>query len=127
MDSVVNELENEMNARQMAKAEKEAKVRALGFGKATMLRDMLYDNWSEACARYKAFADQFPKGPMNLTPDFVKAMPEYAPLRAACANTEATYKNFASVYNRVYKKEIAADVRARQASRQTKVEKNERT
>lgn len=102
-----------MNARQIQKQVREAHVRGLGFDSALKLHDDMYARWSAASDALNAFVNQFPKGPMNLTPNYVRAMPEYKALKAACADVKAPYKAFAEVFNRVFKREYAAYVRAR--------------
>jgi hypothetical protein len=108
-----------MSVRKAINEAKKAKMRALGFETARQLADKLWESGRETADAMNAFLAQFPRGPMNLTPDFVKAMPEYQALRAAGENSHRALRDFNAVYTVVFKKEIAA---YRAAERQKKLD-----
>lgn len=69
--------------------------------------------FEKAAKELDDFVNQFPKGPMNLTPDVVRAMPEYKVLRAA---SEKAFQNLRSIngfFTKNFKKEYAAERKAK--------------
>jgi hypothetical protein len=56
-----------------------------------------------------AVLDAFPRGPMGLTPDSVKATPEWKAARKACDETFEALRAFNSFYVKTFKAEIQAD------------------
>ncbi|MEM9524066.1 MAG: hypothetical protein AAF982_08750 [Pseudomonadota bacterium] len=52
-------------------------------------------------------------GPMGLTPDHVKATPEWRQAKAAFHAAEAKLKKFNGAFVKTFKKEIKADIQAR--------------
>lgn len=55
----------------------------------------------------------FPKGPMGMTPDAVKASPEFKKAYAEYAAAFAALRNFNGMFFKTFKKEIAADRKAK--------------
>ena len=80
-------------------------------------------NYPEAKARADALwhalkvtgeaLEAFPKGPLGLTPDAVKATPEYKAAKQAFDKAHSELRAFNSWYVKACKKEIAADRAAR--------------
>jgi hypothetical protein len=90
---------------------------ALTFVQAKMIADRLYDEYGAAGKALADFADPFGKGPMGLTPDFVRAMPEYRPLKNEVDLKFNALRNFNAVYVKKFKKEISADIQARREAK----------
>lgn len=65
---------------------------------------------------------QFPKGAMGLTPDAVKASPEFRAAKARFEDANAAGKKYAGPYNKRWKAEIAAERNARRALQQQPVD-----
>jgi hypothetical protein len=87
------------------------------FAQAKSRADELWERSSVMSKALDAFCDQFPKGPMNLTPDHVRAMPEYVMLKAAADSAFASMRAFNGPYVKKFKKEIYADTMARRAAK----------
>jgi hypothetical protein len=85
----------------------------MSFAEATARAHELHNAYSGASRALNAFIDQFPRGPMNLTPDYVKAMPEY---RALYHAMNVSFERLRS-YNRRYTKQFARELRAQRAAR----------
>lgn len=57
--------------------------------------------------------NSFPKGPMGLTPDHVKASPEWKAAYQAHARAFAALRDFNGKFVKAFKKELAAERKAR--------------
>lgn len=90
---------------------------ALTFEQAKATADKLQADWSAAGNALSAFADPFGKGPMGLTPDHVRAMPEWRTLYNAMEQARVRAQHFGTLYQRRFKKEIRDDVMARRAAK----------
>lgn len=92
-------------------------VAQMSFEQAKGTADELWEKSRVASKALDAFCDQFPKGLMNLTPDNVRAMPEYAVLKAEADSAFHAMRNFNSPFVKKFKKEISADLSARRAAK----------
>lgn len=93
------------------------------FDQAKLVADALWNESIAASRRLDDFVDaQGPRGPMNLTPDHVKAMPEYKALKAASDQAFQALRTFNGPYVKKFKKELAA---YREASREAKLKANQ--
>lgn len=84
---------------------------AMTYTEAKQLRDTLADAVSKASAQLRAIPGHG-AGPMGLTPDHIKATPEW---QEAKALTDATFKRlqrFNSIFVKQYRREIKADRKA---------------
>lgn len=90
---------------------------ALSFEHAKAIADKLQTAWSVAGDALEAFAAPFGKGLMGLTPDHVKAMPEWRRLYNEMELARVQAQRFGTLYNRKFKKEIRDDVMARRAAK----------
>lgn len=79
------------------------------FEQAKAQADKLHAEMTAASRALNNFVDQFPKGPMNLTPDHVRAMPEYRVVKNAYERAFSAVRAFNGPYVKKYKKEIQAD------------------
>lgn len=68
----------------------------------------LNDEW-RAAGKLLGAIPGIGSGPMGLTPDAVRNTPEFQQARAACDKAAANAKAFNTYYNKVFKKEIAAE------------------
>lgn len=67
-------------------------------------------------ARASAALNRFPVGPMGLTPDAVKASPEYRAAKMAFDSAFAGQRCFNASFVRTFRREIAAERAARRAA-----------
>jgi hypothetical protein len=67
------------------------------------------DSISAELTRLSVILESYPKGPMNLTPDSVKATPEHQQTRRECNTAFARLRAFNTVFIRTYKREITLD------------------
>ena len=65
----------------------------------------------------------FPRGPTGLTPDAVRATPEYRAAKTANDTVFARQRQFNAVYVKLFAKELSADRDARYAARAAKAAK----
>ncbi|MDT8992775.1 hypothetical protein RQP54_18020 [Curvibacter sp. APW13] len=75
--------------------------------------------WTSCRATGKSLNDflaKHPKGPMGLTPDAVKKLPEYIELKAAYDRAAQALRAFNTVYPKRFAKEIRAERRAKAES-----------
>lgn len=72
--------------------------------------------WDANSAASRALG-QFPTGPMGLTPDEVKATPEFQAAKAAFDRSFQALRRYNGAYTRIYKHEIRADRRGRFAAK----------
>ena len=79
------------------------------FTEAKAQLTRLWDANTLAGCKLSAFLDAHPKGAMGLTPDAVRAMPEYIRLNNAYRLTFAALKKYNAAYVKLYRKEILAD------------------
>jgi hypothetical protein len=61
--------------------------------------------------------DSFPKGPMNLTPDHVRATSEWKAAKAASDNAFQAYRNFNGMMVKAFPNELKAERLARRGGR----------
>lgn len=73
---------------------------------------LLDAHYSAACKNLSAIPG-ISSGPMGLTPDNVKARPDYRIAKAAFDKAFAKMRAFNAVYVKQYKKELAAERKAR--------------
>ena len=64
-------------------------------------------------AEYTARLNSFPKGPMNLTPDHVRATDGWKEAKLYFDNAFQRLREFNGVFVKAYRKEIAAERRAK--------------
>lgn len=80
----------------------------LTFGQAQEIANGL---WQASCLAHQALTEfvdaQGPRGSMNLTPDSVKALPEYQRLKNLSEHLFQRLRNFNGAYTKKFKKEIA--------------------
>lgn len=62
---------------------------------------------------HRTVLSTFPKGPMNLTPDAVKAIPEYQLAKRGVEGTFARLQKFNTIFVKLYADEIRAERRAK--------------
>ena len=86
---------------------------AASFEQASAEHDRLEREVSAAGAAL----DAFPRGAMNLTPDHVRATPEWRAAKARFDRAFAAQRAFNAVYVKVFKKEIVAQRDARREAR----------
>lgn len=71
----------------------------------------------------RKITDAHPKGPMNLTPDHVRAMPEYKTARAAYEKASAAHKSHITAFRKQHGKQYDKETRAEiDAKRQAKLQ-----
>lgn len=87
----------------------EALARRKAFEEARAEEALVEKEMSEA----QAAIDAFPRGPMGLTPDAVRALPEY---RAAKARVDKAFARLRA-FNAVFVKRFAKELRAERAAR----------
>lgn len=108
----------------MAKRENLLKAKIAGFmasasyAHANAIYKEVNEKWSAAGKALNDFIDaQGPRGQMGLTPDSVKAMPQYIALRKACDEAAVMAREFNAVFTKRFAKEhkqsIMADREAR--------------
>lgn len=109
----------------LTKALAETMVAASTFDEALAMSDRFSTAWNDASKALNDFIDaQGPRGPMNLTPDHVRAMPEYKALRAASDRAGEQSKIFAAAFTKRFKKEYRAYIIAqREAKLKASMEK----
>lgn len=91
---------------------------ALTFEAAKAIADKLWTDSGLADRTLNAFIDaQGPRGPMNLTPDRVKAMPEYQRLKNLNELAFQQLRNYNAVYVKKFKKELSRDIQARREAK----------
>lgn len=78
------------------------------FNVAKQSKAMLESALDDADKALKAF-DQYGKSEMGLTPDFVRAMPEWQQAKKEFDKAFAELRAFNGWYVKTFKKEIAAD------------------
>lgn len=81
------------------------------FDEAKRQADALWTAAGTAGARL----DAFPKGPDGLTPDAVKATPEWRSAKADCDASLARLRAFNAVFTKRFKRELTAERRAKLA------------
>jgi hypothetical protein len=87
------------------------------FAIAKQTADSLYHTYTTACAALDVFvASHGGPGQMGLTPDHVKAMPEFQSLKRNADASFAALRNFNVTYTKQYKRELIAEREARRAS-----------
>lgn len=77
------------------------------------------DNAEQTLKRAGAIMDRFPKGPMGLTPDSVKAIPEWKAAKMEADQAFATLRAINAFIVKYFKKESRAE---RDAIRQAKLD-----
>ena len=75
--------------------------------------DSLHSAAKDASDALNEFRDRYPRGPMGLTPDHVKAMPEFKALNSAYQRAAAASRAFNAVYTKQFSKEIRAERKER--------------
>jgi hypothetical protein len=99
----------------------DAKIKALvaqmTYAQAKEIAQQLVAEVEATGVPFNAFLSQYPKGQMGLTPDYVKAMPEYRTLLNAFNVATAKWHKFAGPYNQKFKKEIRDDMMARREAK----------
>lgn len=83
--------------------------------------------WTESDAASRAlndFTTQYPSGPMNLTPDYVRAMPEYQELRRTSQIAVEKLQTFNAVFTKKFKKEIRAHIAAKREAKMRAASEN---
>ena len=68
--------------------------------------DKLWDAYKLHSDYLYEFVSQYDKGDFNLTPDYVKAMPEYQELKAKMDRSFKSLQSFNQWYLKHYKKDI---------------------
>lgn len=76
------------------------------FEKAKAKADVLDARYRQACQDIRDFLADKPTGPMGLTPDYVKAMPEFQRLKAAKETAFQDLRYFNAWYTKTFKNEI---------------------
>lgn len=72
-----------------------------------------FDEFNAAVERASKALQVFPKGPMGLTPDDVKALPEWRAARVTYANASTQCRDFTRFFLKAFGKEYRAERRAR--------------
>lgn len=89
----------------------------MNFAIAKQAADELSYAFTESSNALNAFvASHGGAGQMGLTPDHVKAMPEYQALKRSFDIAFAALRNFNAMYTKKYKRELAAERAARRAA-----------
>lgn len=83
------------------------------FSEAKKVADALWKESEDASKALNAFTSKHPKGPMGLTPDNVRALPEFKKLKQAY---DQAHKRLGE-YNQQYMKKYAKDVRREREAR----------
>lgn len=83
------------------------------FEQAKAIQDSLQAVVDQTSRAFQEFLDRYPRGPMNLTPDFVKKMPEYQKLNVAYQNAFQRLRRYNADFTRAFKKENAAFYQAK--------------
>lgn len=86
-------------------------VGKMTFPEARALANQVYEHSHAASEALK----RFPRGPMGLTPDHVKALPEYKVAKAEADRAFQQERRFNTVYVKRFGKEIRADQAARRS------------
>lgn len=86
---------------------------ALTYEAARAIADKLQADWALAGRALEDFAAPFGKGAMGLTPDHVKAMPEWRELYDLMEQARVRAQHFCVLYQRKFQKEIRAAYQAR--------------
>jgi hypothetical protein len=86
------------------------------FDEARLRADELWEKSSATGKALDDFTSRFEKGPLNLTPDHVKALPEYQKLKAEADVAFAQLRNYNAWYTKKFKKEIYAYRTAQRAA-----------
>jgi hypothetical protein len=84
-------------------------MNAIPFEQAKTQADALW----QSASRAGLVLDAFPKGQIGLTPDSVKATPEWRTAKRAFDQANAASRAFNAWYVKAYKAELAAARRAR--------------
>lgn len=87
------------------------------FEEANARSEALWEESSVASRALGAFVDQFPKGPMNLTPEHVRAMPEYKELRLVSDRLNEQQRIFSAAFVKKFKKQYLSYLDARRAAK----------
>ena len=77
------------------------------------------DQLAAESTRTGKIMDSFPKGPMNMTPDHVRATPEWKAAKAASDRAFQAYRNFNGMMLKAFPNELKAERDARRVSRMT--------
>lgn len=85
----------------------------MNYLEAKAKADALNADYTAKGAALNQFLARFPKGPMGLPLDEVKAMPEYRELKAACDKALAALRNYNAWYVKTFAKERRAAAAAR--------------
>lgn len=99
------------------KAQVEQFLTTATFEEALARYEELEEAYRPLSDAFNAFLAQYPRGPMNLTPDFVRAMPEYQTLRSAADHANERTKIFAAASTKKFKKEYRAHIIARREAK----------
>lgn len=83
------------------------------FEEAKTQADRFWNEASDAGKALNEFLDKHPKGPMGLTPDFVRAMSEFKALKSAYDVAASKSRAFNARYVKEFSKEIRAERAAR--------------
>lgn len=83
------------------------------FTQAKAQYERNYEALKLANAELQSFLSQFPPGPMGLTSDHVKAMPEFRRLKGAFERQFQAVRSFNSRYTKIFKAELNAERRAK--------------
>lgn len=79
----------------------------MNFTQATIMRNAFETHMKEAAQALKAI-EGVGAGPMGLTPDHVKASPQYKEAKARFDWDFSNFRNFNAYYVKTFKKELAA-------------------
>lgn len=83
------------------------------FAQAKLQYERNYAALNLASKELQSFLSQFPPGPMGLTPDHVKAMPEFKRLKGAFDRQFQATRAFNSRFTKDFKTELNAERRAK--------------
>lgn len=78
------------------------------FEESQKVADCLWEHSKQAGAALNEFLSKHPKGVMGLTPDNVRAMPEYKQLHAAYQRSHEALRVHNALHVKTYAKEIKA-------------------
>lgn len=92
-------------------------IATASFEKALEVSESLNNTWSASGKELRALIDKYPRGPMNLTPDHVKALPEYQTLYASCETDRVKAQIFNAAFTKKFKKEYRAHIQAQREAK----------
>jgi hypothetical protein len=92
-------------------------VAACTFEEALTLYNRLLNTSDTACRAFNALLSQYPRGPMNLTPDYVQALPQYQTLKRQCDLAGEQSRVFAAAFTKRFKKEYRAHIIAQREAK----------